>query len=196
VSESGVAAGVRRIEAVTGEGALEAIARSESVLRDVGGLLRGTRDELADKVREMLDRVRTQEREIRALKDKLASGQGSDLAAGAVDVGGTKVIAARVEGADSGSLRTAVDKLKSQFSSAIIVLAAVESPTKVILVAGVTADRSGQIKAGELVGAVAAQVGGKGGGRADFAQAGGSNPAALDAALGSVLTMVRERLST
>ena len=196
LSEAGVAAGVRRIEAVTGEGALEAIARSESVLRDVGGMLRGHRDEIADKVREMLERVRAQEREIRALKDKLASGQGTDLAAGAVDVAGTKVIAARVEGADSGSLRTAVDKLKGQFSSAIIVLAAVESPTKVILVAGVTPDRSGQIKAGELVGAVAAQVGGKGGGRPDFAQAGGSNPAALDAALGSVLAMVRERLAS
>ena len=195
ISESGVAAGVRRIEAVTGEGALEAIARGDSVLREVGGLLRGNRDELSEKVREMLERVRVQEREIRMLKDKLASGQGTDLAASAVDVAGTKVIAARVEGADNGSLRTAVDKLKSQFSSAIIVLAAVESPTKVLLVAGVTADRSAQIKAGELVGAVAAQIGGKGGGRPDFAQAGGNNPAALDAALGSVLKLVRERLS-
>ncbi len=195
LSESGVAAGVRRIEAVTGEGALDTVAKSEAVLRDVGGLLRGNRDELADKVREVLERVRTQEREIRALKDKLASGQGTDLAATAVDVAGTKVIAARVEGADSGSLRTAVDKLKNQFGSAVIVLAAVESPTKVLLVAGVTPDRNGLIKAGELVGAVAAQIGGKGGGRADFAQAGGSNPAALDAALGSVVSMVRDRLS-
>jgi alanyl-tRNA synthetase len=195
VSESGVAAGVRRIEAVTGEGALDAVAHSDTVLREVGGLLRGNRDELAEKVREMLERVRTQEREIRTLKDKLASGQGTDLAAGAVDVDGTKVIAARVEGADGGSLRTAVDKLKNQFSSAIIVLAAVESPTKVLLVAGVTADRSGKIKAGELVGAVAAQIGGKGGGRPDFAQAGGNNPAALDTALSSVLGLVRERLS-
>jgi alanyl-tRNA synthetase len=195
VSEAGVAAGVRRIEAVTGEGALDAISRGDSVLREMGGMLRGNRDELSEKVREMLERVRVQEREIRTLKDKLASGQGTDLAAGAVDVEGTKVIAARVEGADSGSLRTAVDKLKNQFSSAIIVLAAVESPTKVLLVAGVTADRSGQIKAGELVGAVAAQIGGKGGGRPDFAQAGGNNPAALDAALGSVLKLVRERLS-
>jgi alanyl-tRNA synthetase len=194
LSESGVAAGVRRIEAVTGEGALDAIARSEAVLRDVAGLVRGTRDELADKVREALERIRTQEREIRALKDKLASGQGTDLAAGAVDVAGTKVIAARVEGADGGSLRNAVDQLKSRLGSAIIVLAAVESPTKVTLVAGVTADLIARIKAGELVGAVAAQVGGKGGGRPDFAQAGGSNPAALDAALASVLARVRERL--
>ena len=194
VSEGGVAAGVRRIEAVTGEGALDAVAKSEAVLRDVAALVRGTRDDLADKVREALERIRTQEREIRALKDKLASGQGTDLAAGAVDVDGTKVIAAKVDGADSGSLRSTVDQLKSQLGSAIIVLAAVESPTKVILVAGVTADRTAKIKAGELVGAVAAQIGGKGGGRPDFAQAGGNNPAALDAALASVLAQVRARL--
>ena len=194
VSEGGVAAGVRRIEAVTGEGALDAVAKSEAVLRDVAALVRGTRDDLADKVREALERIRTQEREIRALKDKLASGQGTDLAAGAVDVDGTKVIAAKVDGADSGSLRSTVDQLKSQLGSAIIVLAAVESPTKVILVAGVTADRTAKIKAGELVGAIAAQIGGKGGGRPDFAQAGGNNPAALDAALASVLAQVRARL--
>ena len=194
VSEGGVAAGVRRIEAVTGEGAVDAVAKSEAVLRDVAALVRGTRDDLADKVREALERIRTQEREIRALKDKLASGQGTDLAAGAVDVDGTKVIAAKVDGADSDSLRSTVDQLKSQLGSAIIVLAAVESPTKVILVAGVTADRTAKIKAGELVGAVAAQIGGKGGGRPDFAQAGGNNPAALDAALASVLAQVRARL--
>ncbi len=194
ISEGGVAAGVRRIEAVTGEGALDAVAKSEAVLRDVAALVRGTRDDLADKVREALERIRAQEREIRALKDKLASGQGTDLAAGAVDVDGTKVIAAKVDGADSGSLRNAVDQLKSRLGSAIIVLAAVESPTKVILVAGVTADRVAKIKAGELVGAVAAQIGGKGGGRPDFAQAGGNNPAALDAALATVLAQVRARL--
>ena len=175
--------------------ALDAIARSEAVLRDVGGLLRGNREELTDKVRDVLERIRTQEREIRTLKEKLASGQGTDLAAGAVDVAGTKVIAARVDGADSASLRTAVDQLKSRLGSAIIVLAAVESPTKVLLVAGVTADRNSVIKAGELVGTVAAQIGGKGGGRADFAQAGGNNPAALDAALASVITLARARLS-
>jgi alanyl-tRNA synthetase len=194
VSESGVAAGIRRIEALTGQGALDAIARSEAVLRELATLLRGSRDELADKLRETLERIRAQEREIRSLKEKLASGQGGDLASGAVDVLGTKVIAARVEGADGGSLRSAVDQLKSRLGSAIIVLAAVESPTKVVLVAGVTADRVGAIKAGELVGAIAAQVGGKGGGRPDFAQAGGNNPAALDAALASVLPQVRARL--
>ena len=193
-SESGVAAGVRRIEAVTGEGALDLVAHNDAVLREVGTLLRGGRDEIADKLRETLERVRAQERDIRTLKDKLASGQGTDLASGAVDVAGTKVIAARVEGADSASLRNAVDQLKSRLGSAIIVLAAVESPTKVLLVAGVTADRSGVIKAGELVGSVAAQIGGKGGGRPDFAQAGGSKPEALDAALASVVTLVRARL--
>jgi len=194
VSESGVAAGIRRIEALTGQGALDAIARNEEVLRELATLLRGSRDELGEKLRETLERLRTQEREIRSLKDKLASGQGGDLASGAIDVFGTKVIAARVEGADGGSLRSAVDQLKSRLGSAIIVLAAVESPTKVVLVAGVTPDRVGSIKAGELVGAVAAQVGGKGGGRPDFAQAGGNNPAGLDAALASVLPQVRARL--
>ncbi len=195
VSESGVAAGVRRIEAVTGEGALDYVARSEALLRDVASLVRGSRDDVADKVRESLERIRAQEREIRALKDKLASGQGTDLAAGAVDVQGTKVIAARVEGADSNSLRTAVDQLKSRLGSAIIVLAAVESPDKVLLVAGVTPDRVALIKAGELVGAIATLVGGKGGGRPDFAQAGGNNPAALEAALATVLPRVRGKLA-
>ena len=194
LSESGVAAGVRRIEAVTGEAALDSVARGDAVLREVASLLRGTRDEVGDKLRESLERLRTQEREIRSLKDKLASGQGTDLAAGAVDVGGTKVIAARVEGADGGSLRNAVDQLKGRLGSAVIVLASVAAPDKVLLVAGVTDDRTARIKAGELVGAIAAQVGGKGGGRPDFAQAGGSNPEALDAALASVLPRVRERL--
>ncbi len=194
ISESGVAAGVRRIEAVTGEAALDYLAHGETLLRDVAALVRGSREDLAGKVRESLERVRVQEREIRALKDKLASGQGTDLAAGAVDVAGTKVIAARVEGADANSLRSAVDQLKSRLGSAIIVLATVESPTKLQLVAGVTADRTAQIKAGELVGAIATQVGGKGGGRPDFAQAGGTNPAALDAALASVVQRVREKL--
>ena len=195
-SEGGVAAGVRRIEAVTGEGALDAVAHSEALLRDMATLLRGSREDLGDKVRESLERIRLQEREIRALKDKLASGQGTDLAASAIDVQGSKVIAARVDGADSGSLRATVDQLKSQLGSAIVVLAAVESATKVLLVAGVTADLVSKIKAGEIVGAVAAQVGGKGGGRPDFAQAGGNNPAALDAALASVLPQVRARLKS
>jgi len=131
---------------------------------------------------------------VRALKDKLASGQGTDLAAGAVDVGGVKVVATQIDGADAGALRSAVDQLKERLKSAVIVLASVDGAGKIALVAGVTADQTKRIKAGELVGAVAAKVGGKGGGRPDFAQAGGSDPAALPAALGGVADFVRAKL--
>ncbi len=193
--ESGVASGVRRIEALTGEGAIAYIEENDALLRDLAGLVRGSREELRDKVREQLERGKALEREVRSLKDRLASGQGVDLAAGAVDVQGVKVVATKVEGADAGALRTAVDQLKERLKSAVVVLASVEDPAKVVLVAGVTADQTGRIKAGELAGAVAAQVGGRGGGRADFAQAGGSKPEALDAALGSVLEFVRARLA-
>ena len=194
VSESGVASGVRRIEAVTGEGAIDYIEESESLLKDVAQLVRGSRDEVKDKVRDALERIRQMEREIRALKDRLASGQGTDLADGAVDVQGVKVLATQVAGADTAALRAAVDRLKDKLKSAVVVLASVEGPEKVVLVVGVTADQCARVKAGELAGAIAAQVGGRGGGRADFAQAGGSNPAALEAALGSVTDWVRTRL--
>jgi alanyl-tRNA synthetase len=147
-----------------------------------------------EKVRESLERTRQLEKEVRTLKDKLASGQGNDLGAGAVDVQGIKIVAARVEGADAGALRAAVDQLKSRLGSAVIVLASVESASKLILVAGVTADQVQRLKAGELIAAVAAQVGGKGGGRADFAQAGGSNPEALTGALASVVPWVQSRV--
>ena len=195
VSESGVASGVRRIEALTGQGALDYVEQNDGLLRDLAALLRGSRDDVKDKVREQLERTKQMEREIRSLKDRLASGQGVDLAAGAVDVAGVKVVATKVEGADAGSLRTAVDQLKDRLKSAVVVLASVENPTKVVLVAGVTADQTGRIQAGELAGAVAAQVGGRGGGRADFAQAGGSKPEALDAALESVERFVRAKLT-
>jgi alanyl-tRNA synthetase len=194
VAESGVAAGVRRIEAVTGEAALEAVARSEATLRELAGMVRGSRDDVVDKVREALERIRAQERELRGLKEKLASGQGADLASGAVDVGGVKVVAARVAGADATALRAAVDQLKAKLGAAVIVLAAVEAPNKVVLVAGVTPVQTKLIKAGELVGAIAQLVGGKGGGRPDFAQAGGTNPDALDAALATVVARVRDKL--
>jgi alanyl-tRNA synthetase len=192
--ESGVAAGVRRIEAITGEAAIEYVEQNETLLKDVAGLLRGSRDDLRDKVRDVLDRVRQMEKEVRALKDRLASGQGVDLASGAVDVQGVKVVATKVDGADAGALRNAVDQLKDKLKSAVVVLASVENPSKVVLVAGVTADQTTRVKAGELVGAIAAQIGGRGGGRPDFAQAGGSNPAALDAALASVHELVRAKL--
>src|SRR5580658_314170 len=193
-SESGVASGVRRIEALTGEAALAWVEQSEALLKDLAGLVRGSREELADKVREQLERNRQMERELRSVKDRLASGQGVDLAAGAVDIQGVKVVATRVQGADASVLRTAVDQLKDRLKSAVVVLASVENASKVVLVVGVTADQTGRIKAGELAGAVAAQVGGRGGGRADFAQAGGSKPEALDAALESVQEFVRARL--
>jgi alanyl-tRNA synthetase len=195
VSESGVAAGVRRIEAVTGRAALDYVNRLDTQLAGIAELVHGSPEDAASKVREALERIRALEKENRGLKDKLALGQGTDLAASAVDVDGVMVLATRVDGADAGALRSAVDQLKSRLGSAIVVLGSVESDSKVVLVAGVTHDQIGRVKAGELIGAVAAQVGGKGGGRPDFAQAGGSKPQALDAALASVTPWVRARLA-
>ena len=193
-AESGVASGVRRIEAITGEKAIDAMEQHETLLREVAGQLRSSRDEIPEKVRDALDRIRQMEREIRSLKDKLASGSGVDLAAGALDIGGVKLVAAQLEGADPGALRNAVDQLKAKLGSAVIVLGSSEGQSKVLLVVGVTPDLTGRLKAGELVGAVAALVGGKGGGRPDFAQAGGSDVAALPQALAAVEALVRKRL--
>ena len=195
VSESGIAAGVRRIEALTGQAALDYVRRIDGLLGDVAHLVHGSRAEAADKVREALERIRALEKENRTLKDKLALSSGRDLADAAVDVDGVKVLATRVDGADAGALRAALDQLKSRLGSAIIVLGSVESDSKVLLVAGVTPDQTARVRAGELIGAVAAQVGGKGGGRPDFAQAGGSKPQTLDQALASVAAWVRLRLS-
>ena len=195
VSESGVASGVRRIEAVTGEGAIELMERNDALLRDLAQLVRGSREEVRDRVRESLERARQMEREIRTLKDRLACGQGTDLAAGAQDVQGIKVLAAQIPDADVATLRGVVDRLKETLKSAVIVLASVQGPQKVVLVAGVTADQTARLKAGELVGAIASRLGGRGGGRADFAQAGGSDPAALEAALADVPEWVSRRLS-
>jgi alanyl-tRNA synthetase len=195
LGESGVAAGVRRIEAVTGQGALDYVERIDGQLDDVAQLLHGSRDDATLKVRDALERIRTLEKENRALKDKLAMSSGRDLAAAAVDVDGVKILATRVDGADAGALRSALDQLKSRLGSAIIVLGSAESSAKVLLVAGVTPDQTSRIRAGELIAAVAAQVGGKGGGRPDFAQAGGNDPQALDQALASVAPWVRARLA-
>jgi len=194
VSEGGVQAGVRRIEAVTAQNAYDYVTATEQVVKDVAGLLRGTRDDVRAKVSDALERIRQLEKENRQLKDKLASGQGTDLSAGARDIAGVKLVAAQVDGADAGALRNAVDQLKDKLKSAVIVLASVDATNKITLVAGVTADQVGKVKAGELVGNVAGQVGGKGGGRPDFAQAGGNNPAALGAALASVEGFVRAKL--
>ena len=195
ISEGGVASGVRRIEAVTGDAALDYVEKNDELLKEVSTLVRGSRDDVSDKVRDALERIRQMEKEIRTLKDKLASGQGVDLASSAVDLQGVKVVATKIDGADAGALRNAVDQLKSKLKSAVIVLASVENPEKIVLVAGVTADVTSRVKAGELVGTIAARVGGKGGGRPDFAQAGGNNPAALDAALASVQDLVRAKLA-
>ena len=194
LSESGVAAGVRRIEAITAEGALEYLDGTDQIVKEIAGLVRGSRDDVKAKVADAIERIRQLEKENRSLKDKLASGQGTDLSAQARDIAGVKLVAAQVDGADAGALRNAVDQLKDKLKSAIIVLASVDGANKITLVAGVTADQISKVKAGELVGNVAGQVGGKGGGRPDFAQAGGNNPAALGAALASVEGFVRAKL--
>jgi alanyl-tRNA synthetase len=157
--------------------------------------VRGSRDDVEDKIRALLDRSRKLEREVSQLKDKLAGGQGKDLAAGAENIKGVQVVATIVDGADAASLRNAIDQLKSRLKTAAIVLGSVDNEGKVVLIAGVTADTSNRIKAGDLVNHVAQQVGGRGGGRPDMAQAGGTDPAKLPAALQSVPAWVRERLA-
>ncbi|MDR2215679.1 MAG: alanine--tRNA ligase [Nevskiaceae bacterium] len=190
-SESGIQAGVRRIEAVTGEGALDYVEQSEQLLKQVAGLVRGTREDVPQRIKENLNQTRTLEKQLRQLKDQLASGQGTDLASGAVNVHGVNVLAKKLPNADAATLRSAVDQLKDRLKSAVIVLASVNDDTRINLVAGVTPDLITRIKAGEIVAEVAKQLGGRGGGRADFAQAGGSDVAALD----SVLTGVAPRVS-
>jgi alanyl-tRNA synthetase len=192
--EAGVAAGIRRVEAVTGQAAYEWVVRTDQVLRDIAALLRGSREDVDEKVRELVERSRRLEKEVQQLKSKLASGHGEDLSVQAKDVGGVKVLAAQIDGADVRSLRDAVDRLKSKLGSSVIVLASVEQG-KVVLVVGVSSDLLARIKAGEIAGHVAAKVGGRGGGRADFAQAGGTQPENLGAALAEVETLVRSRLS-
>jgi alanyl-tRNA synthetase len=194
VSETGIASGVRRIEAVTGEHALQWVAASEQRLQRISELVKGSREDVDEKVSQVLEKNRALEKALQQLKGKLASSQGSDLAAEAVEVDGIKVLAARLDGADNRVLRDTLDQLKNKLGSAAVVLGSVNGD-KVSLVAGVTRDRTGQIKAGELVNAVAVRVGGKGGGRPDMAQAGGTQPEHLDAALQSVADWVREHLA-
>jgi alanyl-tRNA synthetase len=192
VAESGIAAGIRRVEAVTGEGALAYLQQLEGTLGGVAGTLKVTPLEVPGRVGAVLEQVRALEKEIAALKGKLASAQGDELMAQAVDVKGLKVLAATLEGADAKTLRETLDKLKDKLKTAAIVLAAVEGG-KVQLAAGVTADSIGRVKAGELVNFVAQQVGGKGGGKPDMAMAGGTDAAALPQALASVAAWVGER---
>ncbi len=191
--EAGVAAGVRRIEAVTGEVAYQWSVDADRRLGEIAALVRGGRDDADQKVRDLIERLRKLEKEIQQLKAKLASGGSADLASQAKDLQGVKVLAARIDGADAQSLRASVDRLKDTLGDAVVVLATVLEG-KVVLVAGVSPTLTGRVKAGEILSVIAAEVGGRGGGRADFAQAGGTQPEKLGAALESVETLVRARL--
>jgi alanyl-tRNA synthetase len=194
VGEGGVAAGIRRLEAVTGEGALALVQSLNRRLQEAAGALKTNPEELTTRIAQVQDQVRSLEKELAALKSKLASGQGDELLTQAVDVNGIKVLAATLDGADVARLRETMDKLKDKLKTAAIVLASV-ADGKVSLIAGVTADATSKVKAGELVNFVAQQVGGKGGGRPDMAQAGGTNPAGLPAALAGVVEWVGQRAS-
>jgi len=193
VGEGGVAAGVRRLEAVTGDNALAYLQSLEATVRQVAGTLKVTPAEVPARTASVLEQIRALEKEMAALKGKLASAQGDELVSQAVDVNGVKVLAASLNGADVPALRETMDKLKDKLKTAAIVLASVNDG-KVSLIAGVTADTTSKVKAGELVNFVAQQVGGKGGGRADMAQAGGTDASALPKALDGVKAWVGERL--
>ncbi len=193
VSEGGVAAGVRRVEAVCGDVALAWLDAQQDALAEVTATVKAQPQEVAARVAQVVDQVKALEKELARLKSKLAASQGDDLAAQAIDIKGAKVLAAVMEGADATALRETLDKLKDKLKSAAIVLAAV-ADGKVSLVAGVTADLTGKVKAGELVNMVAQQVGGKGGGRPDMAQAGGTDVAALPQALALVKGWVEGKL--
>ncbi|MDL2354314.1 MAG: alanine--tRNA ligase [Pseudomonadota bacterium] len=192
VSEGGVAAGIRRLEAVTGEGALTLVQLLNRRLQEAAGALKTNPEELTGRIAQVQDHVKALEKELAALKSKLAAGQGDELVTQAVDVNGIKVLAATLDGADVARLRETMDKLKDKLKTAAIVLASV-ADGKVSLIAGVTADATAKVKAGELVNFVAQQVGGKGGGRADMAQAGGTDPSGLAAALAGVAAWVAQR---
>ncbi len=197
-SESGIASGVRRIEAVTGAAAVDCVHDDQLLLEQLSGQLRASRAELTDKVRQILDKQKTLEKEVKKLRADLASGGGggADLSADAREVSGIKVLAARLpDDTDAGSLRDAVDKMKDKLGIAVVVLGAATTDGKVRLAAGVTKNATDRVRAGDVVRIVAEQVGGKGGGRPDFAQAGGSDPASLDKALAGVTAWVESQLA-
>ncbi|EMN1930390.1 alanine--tRNA ligase [Burkholderia ambifaria] len=193
VVEGGVAAGIRRVEAITGDNAVRYVQELDARVNEAAAALKAQPSELTQRIAQVQDQVKSLEKELGALKSKLASSQGDELAQQATEVGGVYVLAATLDGADAKTLRETVDKLKDKLKSAAIVLAAVEGG-KVSLIAGVTPDASKKVKAGELVNFVAQQVGGKGGGRPDMAQAGGTEPANLPGALAGVKGWVEERL--
>ncbi|WP_175820042.1 alanine--tRNA ligase [Burkholderia sp. BCC0419] len=193
VVEGGVAAGIRRVEAITGDNAVRYVQELDARVNEAAAALKAQPSELTQRIAQVQEQVKSLEKELGALKSKLASSQGDELAQQAVEIGGVYVLAATLDGADAKTLRETVDKLKDKLKSAAIVLAAVEGG-KVSLIAGVTPDASKKVKAGELVNFVAQQVGGKGGGRPDMAQAGGTEPANLPGALAGVKGWVEERL--
>jgi alanyl-tRNA synthetase len=193
VAEGGIAAGIRRVEAVTGDNALAWVQAREATLTAAADALKVPATEIEARIAQLIEGAKAAERELAKLKAKLAANAGDDLAVSAVDVKGAKVLATMLDGADAKGLRETLDKLKAKLGSAAIVLSAV-SDGKVSLIAGVTADLTAKVKAGELVNHVARQVGGKGGGRPDMAQAGGTDPAGLPAALASVRDWVEQRL--
>lgn len=193
VSEGGVAAGIRRVEAVTGENALTLVQSLTARVNEAAAALKAQPEELTARIVQVQEQVKSLEKELAALKAKMASGQGDELLAQAVDVKGIKVLAATLDGADVATLRSVMDKMKDKLKTAAIVLASV-TDGKVSLIAGVTADATSTVKAGDLVNHVAQQVGGKGGGRPDMAQAGGTDPSGLPAALASVSGWVSQRV--
>ncbi|MGB5517093.1 MAG: alanine--tRNA ligase [Gammaproteobacteria bacterium] len=194
VAESGVAAGVRRIEAVTGCGAVAWAEKRESQIDAIAEALKSSRDEVEDKVRQLADRVREQEKALAQLKTKMASQAGTDLSAEAEEINGTKVLTANLEGADNKALRDTLDQLKNKLGTAAIVLIS-EDDGKVRVVAGVTKDKTSVVRAGDLVNIAAAEVGGKGGGRPDMAQAGGNQPEHIDKALAAAKAWLHQKLS-
>jgi alanyl-tRNA synthetase len=192
-SESGVAAGVRRIEAITGTKALALFDEIEALVDNVSRSLKANRDSLIEKLDALVTQNRKLEKDLATLKTRLATAGSGDVLSQAVDVDGIKVLALNIEGADTKSMREMADQFKNKLGSAVVLLAAVEDD-KVALIAGVTQDATSKVKAGDLMGYVAGQLGGKGGGRPDMAQGGGTDVAALDAALASVVPWVKSRL--
>ena len=193
LSESGIASGVRRIEAIAGEGALIWVEENDELLQKISKLVKGNRDSAVDKISQIQDRNKTLEKELEQLKAQLAKASSGDLMSQAIEVEGINVLAANIDGSDGKTLRELIDQLKDKLGESAIVLSTVQDD-KVILIAGVSKSLTKRIKAGDLVNSVAQQVGGKGGGRPDMAQAGGDNPAALSAALKAVPDWVQEKL--
>jgi alanyl-tRNA synthetase len=193
LSESGVAAGIRRVEAITGDRALTYLQKLDTQINQLAVSLKATPSDLAQRITQLQDHARSLEKELERLGSKLAASQGDELMSQAVEVNGVKILAAQLEGADAKVLRETLDQLKNKLKSATIVLASVQDG-KVQLAAGVTADTIAKVKAGDLVNHVAQQVGGKGGGKPDMAMAGGTDPKGLAAALKSVQAWVSERL--